>query len=53
VTVFADNDANHVGPAAAYDLAQRLSRAGIKADVQMPMAVGTDFADLLPEITEH
>jgi putative DNA primase/helicase len=53
VTIFADADANHIGPAAAYDLAHRLTRAGITADVQMPHAVGTDFADLLPDTKEH
>ena len=26
---------------------------GIKAEVMMPNAVGTDFADLLPDIQEH
>ena len=52
VTVYADNDSNHVGPAAAYDLAQRLGHKGIAAEVQMPMVVGTDFADLLPDPKE-
>ena len=45
VTVFADNDSNYVGQAAAYDLAQRLVRDGLKVDVR---ELGTDFADLLP-----
>lgn len=53
VTIFADHDKNHAGPAAAYALAYRLTRDGIIADVQMPTVLGADFADLLPETKEH
>jgi putative DNA primase/helicase len=52
ITIFADNDKNHVGPAAAYDLAQRLERSGIAAEVRMPTVSGHDFADLLPQPKE-
>jgi putative DNA primase/helicase len=50
VTIFADHDRSHAGQAAAYALAQRLTRAGIVAEVQMPHVIGTDFADLLPDL---
>jgi putative DNA primase/helicase len=53
VTIFADNDRSNAGQAAAYALAQRLTRNGIAAEVQMPTVLGTDFADLLPEPKEH
>jgi putative DNA primase/helicase len=53
VTIFADHDKSHAGQAAAYALAQRLTRDGINADVQMPTVVDTDFADLLPSTKEH
>jgi putative DNA primase/helicase len=52
VTIFADHDKSHAGQAAAYALAQRLTRDGITAEVQMPHVLGTDFADLLPELHE-
>jgi len=53
VTVYADNDENYTGQAAAYDFARRLRSAGTAVDVMMPNAVGTDFADLLPDLQEH
>jgi putative DNA primase/helicase len=53
VTIFADHDRSHAGQAAAYALAQRLGRAGIRAEVKMPTVIGTDFADLLPGPKEH
>jgi len=53
ITVFADNDSNYVGQAAAYDLAQRLVRDGFAVNVQQPYQLDTDFADLLPEPKEH
>lgn len=47
--VFADNDRNHVGQAAAYNLARRLSRdhKEIEVVVHVPAVDGTDFNDVL------
>jgi putative DNA primase/helicase len=50
--VFADNDANYVGQAAAYDLAHRLNRDGLTVEVHVPPVADTDFVDLLSE-KEH
>ena len=47
--VFADNDPNFVGPAAAYNVARRLSRAGVKVEVHVPPRVGSDWLDVLNE----
>jgi putative DNA primase/helicase len=47
--IFADNDRNHVGQAAAYALARRLSRdtPTIEVEVHVPIVDGTDFNDVL------
>jgi putative DNA primase/helicase len=45
--VFADNDSNYVGQAAAYDLARRLSRDRLAVDVNVPPVADTDWLDVL------
>lgn len=45
VTVFGDNDQNYTGQDAAFACAHRLALKGIKVDVQIPTATGTDWAD--------
>jgi putative DNA primase/helicase len=47
--VFADNDPNFAGTAAAYSVAQRLSRAGLKVDIHVPPRAGSDWLDVLNE----
>ena len=50
--VFADNDANYVGQAAAYDLAHRLNRDGLTVEVHVPPVADTDFADVVADLLE-
>lgn len=42
--IYADNDANFTGQAAAYDLAARLAK-DIEVRIQLPQVTGTDYAD--------
>jgi putative DNA primase/helicase len=50
VYIFADNDKNYAGQAAAYHLAHRLAsddRLGIEVSVEIPLKVGHDWNDVL------
>ena len=50
VGIFADNDINYAGHAAAYELAHKLSLREIKVEVLFPRDVGTDYLDVWNEI---
>lgn len=49
VVVFGDNDSNFTGQAASFALAKRLRISGLEVEVQIPGAVGTDWADHLAQ----
>jgi putative DNA primase/helicase len=46
VLICADNDASYTGQSAAFSLARRLVRDGLKAEVVIPENINTDWADI-------
>ena len=51
--VVADNDANYVGQAAAYDLAHRLNRDGLTVEVHLPPPIHADKTDWLDVLNQR
>ena len=49
LVVFGDNDANYGGQAAAYILAERLFKKGVRVEVEIPNMIGCDWNDLIAE----
>lgn len=47
LVIFADNDANYAGHAAAYSLAHRAVGQGVEVEILFPEAVGDDWNDVL------
>jgi putative DNA primase/helicase len=47
LTIFADNDSNFTGQAAAFALAKRLGRDGLEVDVRIPPEPDTDWLNVL------
>jgi len=45
LTIFGDNDESYTGQAAAYQLAHRIKKTGIKVAVLIPRVAGTDWND--------
>jgi putative DNA primase/helicase len=43
--IFGDNDHHYKGQSAAYSLAHRIQRTGIRVQVMIPEEIGTDWAD--------
>ena len=47
LVIFADNDRNHAGHAAAYKLAHRMAMKGLQVRIEFPATPGTDWNDVL------
>lgn len=53
VYIFADNDQNYAGHAAAYQLAHRLTLKGVEAVVELPATKDTDWNDVLIALNQR